>query len=97
MIETYNNYFRIIAYALISISCIFSIKHHGCSKWILYGLLIFSVISGVLMLLNLHFGKPYIVQYLHTANVFTLAIFYWIHFLTLTPNGNCKKDRKKTR
>jgi len=49
------------------------------------------------MLFNLHLGKPYVVQFMHTANVTTLAVFFWIHFITLKPNGSCKTHREKTR
>jgi len=97
MVTDINNYFRVFAYLLISVSCFFSIRHHGCSKWILYGSLFWSLVSGALLLTNMGMGRPYVVQFLHTANIFTLAIFYWIHFLSLTPNnGHCKTHRRKT-
>ena len=95
MIEILNDHIRLLAYALISISCFFSIKHHGCSKWVLWGTLLFTLISASLLFTNIYIGKLYVVQFIHTSNVVTLAVFFWIHFLSLIPDGR-NKDRKKT-
>ena len=91
MVAEFNNYFRLIAYLLIAVSCFFSLRHHACSRWLIVGSLFWSVIAGSLLLSNLWLNKPYIVQFLHTANVFTLAIFFWIHFLNITPTHKWKQ------